>query len=519
VNPWIRASSIIALRRSLRWIGLGLAGATTLTLTTCSFPVTELERLQELGRLRVVSRNAATTYYLGPEGRPVGLDYELATRFADHLGLRLEFEALESLGELLPAVRSGRADIAAGHITVTPERARRVRFGPAYQFVSQYVVYRRGSRRPRRTADLQGGRLGVVADSSHAETLRRLARDNPQLQWEELELPSVEELFEAVADGELDFAVTDSTAYTLNRRYYPTVRKAFDLTRPAPIAWAFPHGDDYSIFGEAQLFFTRLLLSGELERLIDKYYAHTDTFDWVGTRTFLRHLDSRLPRFEALFRAAAAEIEMDWHLLAAISYQESHWDPNAVSPTLVRGLMMLTEATAAQLGVEDRTSPEESILGGARYLLQLKGRLPEHISEPDRTWMALAAYNVGLGHLEDARIITAMNGRDPDLWADVREHLPLLARKQWYTKVSRGYARGRQPVEYVRNIRSYYDILLWKFPDVPAEEPSQAPDAVEQVPIEEVPAPERIATGGGIAGAAATGEAAAEIPASGADAP
>ena len=144
-----------------------------------------------------------------------------------------------------------------------------------------------------------------------------------------------------------------------------------------------------------------------------------------------------------------------------MGYQESHWNPDAVSPTGVRGIMMLTEATARQLGVEDRVDPRQSIFGGARYLRRIKRKIPERIAEPDRTWLALAAYNIGFGHLEDARILTQANGGDPDRWEDVREHLPLLADPKWHTRTRHGYARGGQPVHYVENIRYYYDVLLW----------------------------------------------------------
>ncbi|MEO0974411.1 MAG: membrane-bound lytic murein transglycosylase MltF, partial [Pseudomonadota bacterium] len=447
MNPWIRTTRGLVLRRSLRWLRLGTLLGACATLLTCSPPSTELERIRGLGQLRVVSRNAATTFFLGADGEPSGVDFELAERFADHLGVTLDFIPLENVANILPAVRDGLADVAAAHLTVTAERAREVRFGPAYDQVSTLVVYKRGQRRPRAVEDLMLGRLGVIAGSSHEARLVALREEHPDLAWVAMASASVEELFEAVELGGLDFVVTDSSAYQLNRRYFPEVRQGFVFGEAEPIAWAFPPGTDRSVVDEALFFFLELQLSGELQEIVDRYYEHTDTFDWVGARTFLRHINSRLPRYEPMFREAATQVGLDWHLLAATAYQESHWDPNAVSPTKVRGLMMLTEATAAQLGVEDRTSPEESILGGARYLAQLRDRLPEHIEEPDRTWLALAAYNVGYGHLRDAQTITQMHDRNPDRWADVRDHLPLLSRRKWYSQVPRGYARGRQPVE------------------------------------------------------------------------
>jgi membrane-bound lytic murein transglycosylase F len=176
----------------------------------------------------------------------------------------------------------------------------------------------------------------------------------------------------------------------------------------------------------------------------------------------MQHIEQRLPRYQAWFEKAGKDSGIDWRLLAAIGYQESHWNPKAVSPTGVRGLMMLTQDTMKQLGIDkSRHDPQASIEGGARYIRRVKKRLPKRIKNPDRTWMALAAYNIGFGHLEDARILTQDDGADPDKWIDVKKYLPRLSQKKWYKKARHGYARGQEPVRYVENIRSYYDILVW----------------------------------------------------------
>jgi membrane-bound lytic murein transglycosylase F len=162
-----------------------------------------------------------------------------------------------------------------------------------------------------------------------------------------------------------------------------------------------------------------------------------------------------------LFKAEANKYNIDWRLLAAIGYQESHWRSEAVSPTGVKGLMMLTKKTAKQLGIKDRTDPAQSIAGGALYFKQRLKKIASHIQEPDRTWFALASYNVGFGHLKDAQKLTKNNQGNPDKWMDVRKTLPLLSQKKWYKQTRYGYARGKEPVRYVENIRSYYDLLIW----------------------------------------------------------
>jgi membrane-bound lytic murein transglycosylase F len=212
---------------------------------------------------------------------------------------------------------------------------------------------------------------------------------------------------------------------------------------------------------EARKFFAKIQKNGRLEQLRERYYGHIEQLDYVGTRLYTRHVKQVLPEFRPLFQKAAKLYKLDWRLLAAIGYQESHWRPKAMSPTGVRGIMMLTQATAAEIGIEDRLDPEASIMGGAQYFRETLDRIPERIPRPDRIWLALAAYNVGFYHLDDARIITQMNGGDPDKWVDVKKNLPLLSQSKWYKKVEHGYARGNEPVNYVENIRIYYDLLVW----------------------------------------------------------
>jgi membrane-bound lytic murein transglycosylase F len=268
-------------------------------------------------------------------------------------------------------------------------------------------------------------------------------------------------LLHLVNEGLIDHVVVDSTQVALSRRFYPELRVGFDLEEPRPVAWAFPHNQDTSLYDAANEFLNEAKQSGMLEDLIERYYGHTERLNYVDRRTFQKHLLTRLPKYREMFEKAAEETGVDWQLLAAIGYQESHWNPKAVSPTGVRGIMMLTLDTADLMDIEDREDPWQSIIGGARYLLWLQKKIPERIPEPDRLWLALAGYNVGFGHLEDGRILTQRHGGDPDRWRDVKKNLPLLSRAKYYKTVKYGRARGREPVTYVDNIRAYYDMLNW----------------------------------------------------------
>src|SRR5690625_286154 len=388
---------------------------------------TQLELIKSKGELVVVTRSGPATYYETQQDGPSGLEYDLIELFAQELGVNLKLVVAQDLGQVFNVLANRNADIAAAGLTITAERENRFRFTEPYMSSQQQLVYRAGNARPKQLEDTAGDRLLVLAHSSHAELLREIKTQRMEtLAWEESEELSFDDLMYQVWSRQLDYTVMNSHILTLTQRFYPELRAAFDLTEPQGHAWALPYSDDDSLYDAAQQFFERIHADGTLSYLLEKYYGHLNHFDYVGTRTYLRHITERLPQYRELLEHAAEETGLDWRLLAAIGYQESHWNPKSKSPTGVRGIMMLTLNSAQSLGVKNRLDPEQSIFGGARYLAKTKARIPDRIQEPTRTWLALAAYNVGLGHLEDARIITDAQQKNPDSWTDVKQHLPLL---------------------------------------------------------------------------------------------
>lgn len=418
-----------------------------------------LEQIKSNGQLVVVTRNSPTTYYEDVDG-PAGLEYEMVKMFADELGVELTLLVPDSLGDLLEQLKNNTVHIAAAGLTITKEREKMFQFGPAYQEITEQLVYNIANRRPKDLSKLDGS-LEVVANSSHEETLRNLKESVTDLNWKSNSEVETEELLQMVSDNIIEYTIADSNDLSLNQRFLINLRAAFDLGAPRSLAWAMPETDDKSLIREVQKFFRKIKKNGELTRLIERNYGHVEDFDYVGTKIFRRHIETRLPAFQAFFEEAAAEHGVDWRLIAAMGYQESHWDPDAVSPTGVRGIMMLTLKTAKDMNIKNRLDPESSIIGGAKYYKQTLDRIDPDIIAPDRVWMAMAAYNVGFYHLQDARLITKKLNKDPNRWIDVRESLPLLAKRKWYKQTRYGYARGWEPVRYVENIRSYYDILKW----------------------------------------------------------
>lgn len=424
-----------------------------------------LEKVINSGKLNVVTRNSPTTLYQGADG-PAGLEYDLAKGFADSLGVELNIKVEKRFSDILPSVASGQYDFAAAGLTVTNQRKQIVRFTTPYQQIIPQAVRRIGNQLsdnqsiPRSAADIKEP-IHVINGSSHMEDLMELKKDYPQLQWIAHDDKDVEELLYMLWDGEIAYTTADSNELKLSQRFFPELRVAFNMGDAQQLAWAFKKQDDDSLHRAANEYLKKIREDGTLTQILERHYGHTESLTYVGTRYFMAQVASRLPRYRHLFKQAGEEYGIDWRLLAAISYQESHWNANAVSPTGVRGLMMLTNRTAGQMGIDNRLNPRQSIFGGAKYITIVKEKIPEDIQEPDRTWMALASYNVGFGHLEDARKITESLGGDPHAWVDVMKHLPKLSIKKWYKHTKYGYARGYEPVQYVQNIRGYHEILVW----------------------------------------------------------
>ncbi|MDP3536793.1 membrane-bound lytic murein transglycosylase MltF [Halomonas sp. M1] len=419
-------------------------------------PSEHLTQIQAKDFITIHTRNTPTTYYEGRQG-PTGFEYELMQRFADHLDVSLNLNASHHPESVLPAVRE-QGDLGAAGLPLLPDSPGIHYTRPIIQ-MQPLVVYRRGLHGIAHPEDLVGIELGTLSGAGTSQALLALQSDYPALSWKESHEIEVAELLAQVENGTLDAALIFDHQFRLNRLFFPNVERGFFLGEPLSMAWAVPSSRGLGLLEAANQFLQTLQEDGTLEQLVNRYFGHDDYLEYVGTRTFLAHLNERLPSYTELFKQAAQETGFDWKLLAAVGYQESHWDPDAVSPTGVRGLMMLTNPTASEMGIADRTDPAQSIDGGARYLRSIKDRLPESITGDDRLYMAMAAYNVGLGHLYDARRIAETLGGDPDSWQEVRTALPLLQQREWHSQTRHGYARGGEPVIYVRNIRRYYEMI------------------------------------------------------------
>ena len=459
-----------------------LALLATLLLATCAQPPGVLQQVIEAGELRVVTRNSPDAYYLGSHG-PEGPAYELASKFADHLGVALRLYTVRTREAATQEVAAGRAHIAAAGLTTGVQLPASVHYGPGYHRVREHLVYRRGESRPSSIRDASLGQIEVAAGSAHQRTLEELRLQYPELTWVERPDTEAEEILAEVSRGTVQYTLASSTEFALNRVVHPELAIALDLSPERAISWVVStSAQDRSLLDRVNAFFAGARAEGIIAQVLERYYGNRDRFDYLFSRNFLQHVETRLPRYLAWFQEAAAKYQLDWRLLAAMGYQESKWDPHAVSFTGVRGLMQLTEDTAEMMRAGNRLDPRTSIFGGARYLSRLLDTIPERIGEPDRTWLAVASYNVGYGHVEDARVLAELHGRNPDRWEDVREFLPLLSQERWYTRTRRGYARGWEPVRYVDNVQAYLNILA--VAGIGAPPPAQEPPPLRKPEVQ-----------------------------------
>ena len=448
-------------------IGL-LAGAAILSglvLTRCQSAEdaaivtdsTTIDSIREGGELVVLTLESPTTYRKFAETEE-GYEIDIVEEFADSLGVKPRYVVMDNVEALIKGIENGRGHIGAAGLTMTEARSARVKFGPAYKNVEEAVVCHQKGPAPTDLDELAEVKLTVLAGSSYVETLQGLKADHAGLNWSTRRAGSAMPMLGAVAMRRVECTISDSHLAEYARRLYPDLITPMTVSEDRPLGWIY-NGKIGGMDTALEDWFAEQHNNGYLEELDEHWFGYLDEFDYVEVLRFVERVEDRLPEFKTYFQAAAADTEFEWHLLAAQAYQESHWDPDAVSGTGVRGLMMLTLPTAEELGVDDRTDPAQSVEGGAKYLRRLYDRIPDGVQGEDRLWFALAAYNVGMGHIYDARRIAERKGLDKNRWDDLRTVLPLLSRPEYYSTVKHGYARGHEPVRYVRKIRDYYRML------------------------------------------------------------
>ena len=437
-----------------------LAVLTAILLAGCGRSPSNLEAVLERGSLNVATLNGPTTYYLGAHG-PQGAEYQLATAFAASLGVSLNLYTVPDLAALREELKSGRADIVAAGITPDRPWNEVGKATASYQDIEQLVVTRRGSPRIRTLAALAGKRIVVLKDSPRLQVLADLrSRHAPYLLWETV-TPASGGPLARVTSGEADYAVVDANEFAYSQHLFPDVVLALKLPDTRGAHWIVPKRAR-SLLVRVNAFFDELRKSNRLPPLLAAATPDSPDFALQVSQQLQKDIALELPALRPHFEEAARETGVDWRLLAALGYVESKWQAQAASADGAQGVMMLTGETATSLGVTDRNDARQNILAGARYFVKVREQIPDRIQEPDRTWFTLAAYNMGYGHLEDARKLAQARGKSADVWADVRGALPLLAMEEYYVNAKHGFARGWEPVQTVDKVQLFLNLLEWR---------------------------------------------------------
>jgi len=416
----------------------------------------ELDKILDAGKITVITHNNSHCYYLYRD-QAMGFEYELAKLFADYLGVALEVNIAEKWDSMISALKDGTGSFIAANMTITPKRQKEAAFSDGYMSTQQYVIVRRNNTGIKKAADLAGKTVHVRRGTSYQERLEALRRDGIDINIKLHDNIPTDELIQQVAEGTIDVTIADRNIALLNRRYYPQIALALAISNEKDLGWAVKP-DETRLLNKINLFFNKIKENGKLTEIYNKYYADIDNFDYVDLRRYHIRLKTRLPRYSQLIKDAASRYGFDWRLIAAQIYQESHFNPAAISYAEAHGLMQLSPSTAESLGVDDMFDPEQNINAGIRHLRNLYDYFNE-ADGWDRLFIALAAYNVGQGHMLDARNLARQMNLDPNKWSSLEKTLPFLRYQKYYKKAKYGYCRGIEPIKYVKQIMIYYDIL------------------------------------------------------------
>ena len=424
----------------------------------CSKESSKLKQIKSNGILRI-ALVADPPHYFPSKVKERGYDFELVSHYATSIDVELEIIKTNTSDEIIFLLNQGKVDI--GILGSSPEfDQKNIKNVVTYNNSKWYVIGNRANRQLPKSIDSIEPNTMIVANGSNASfMLHSIGEDYPSLLWDELKNTNVRSILERINENHSKISIISEDIYVYYQYLFPETKKIFVLPIKYPSRWLVKNNNNLSFLYSINSFFNKYKQNGKLEKIGKTYYEHLNAFDYVDIRYYLKRIDKKLPKYKKYFVEAAKNSALDARIIAAVSYQESHWNRKARSPTGVRGMMMLTLDTAKRVGVKNRLNAKQSIFGGAKYLKILYESLSNTIKEPDRLWFTLAAYNIGLGHVEDARTITKSQGDNPNSWIDVEKHIPKLSQKKWYKKTKYGFARGHESIEFVKRVRRYYDIL------------------------------------------------------------
>jgi membrane-bound lytic murein transglycosylase F len=387
----------------------------------------------------------------------MGFEYEMAQAYAEYLGVRLRVKVIDRWQDMVAALNRGSAAFIAASTPVIPKWQNEVAVSNGYMEVAQQIIAHRKNSSIKKAADLSGQTVDVRKGTVYQQRLMELKDQGIDLAIRLHDDLPTEELIQKVADEEIDFTIANSNIFLINRRNFPGVVPTGSINKGMQLSWAV-NPKSIELLDSINAFFNEVKKNGKFDSIYNKYYGDTEDFDYVDLKAFHRRVKSRLSRYSPFIKAAAKKHGFDWRLIAAQIYQESHLNPWAKSQAGARGLMQILPSTGKSLGIHDLFDPVQNINAGVQHLRNLF----EHFNKAngqDRLLISMAAYNIGQGHIQDARKLARKKGLDPNKWESLSKTLPLLQYKKYYKHAKYGFCRGTEPVRYIKQIMIYFNVL------------------------------------------------------------
>jgi len=427
-------------------------------------PVLGLKHIKLRGKLRVSTDYNSTNYFIY-KGRAMGFQYELLSALAKHLDVKLEISVENDLKSAFSTLENGNFDLIGMNLAITQERQNRFNFTLPHSQSKQVLIQRKASKNDsmpiiRNQLELGGKKIHVQQATSFAERLKNLSKEiGHPIDIEMVNRIEVEELIEMVAKGEIDYTIADQNVANVNQNYYSNIDVKTEISFPQNMAWALRNGSD-ELTKEINRWMMDFKNSAQYNQIYRKYFL-SSRIQRRHSSEYFTLKSGKISKYDELIKKNAKLIDWDWRLLSALISQESHFDPEAKSWVGAFGLMQLMPETAYRYNVDEDSNPAENVKAGVKHLKYLNRRLDKILNDKtDKLKFLLASYNVGLGHILDARRLAKKNGQNPDQWKGSVDYYLLNKSKPEFYKdpvVKYGYCRGKEPYNYVRSILSMYD--------------------------------------------------------------
>ena len=417
----------------------------------------DLEQIKKRKLLRVLLRNNAASYFLY-RGELMGFEYELAKEFARYHELRLEVTVPRHQQEFTTWLLEGKADIAMGFLQPSDSQRRLgIEFTRPYHFARQHMVVAKNDP-VKQLSDLDNRTISVRRDSGYWETLTKLQQQGAKFTLSAAtDKIETEQLIEKVASGRYQATLADEQVLDIELAKSVGVRSAFTLEQEISHALAVRAGNPM-LKQELDEFIKRIYKSEFYNLLYYKYFKNKGSVLKLSKGRIVDTLEGQISPYDNLVQKYAEQYGFDWRLITAQMFQESRFDPKAKSGSGARGLMQLMPRTALSLGFKNIDAPADGIQAGIKYMSWLGDRFSKELPVAERLWFSLAAYNAGIGHVHDARRLAGQIGLDPDRWFENTESaILLLAKKKYSSKARYGFVNGREPVNYVRDIKQRFE--------------------------------------------------------------